>query len=190
MCLEDAGKGHQVMVAAVTAGIATPVRPGLEGTLRLAGQGCRTSGRLPLDAASCRPRARVETGLAGATFDGDATLELRTEPGRYYVTLCVGGGPVMLTVRVGDRVVTRDWHLLGHWCRDWPDPEQRLGFAADVPDGVISLGFHADPGLLYERGLNHEGGNGWVWRANPGQWERRVPEPWTIRSVHVEGWSG
>jgi len=111
---------------------------------------------------------------------------LQTAPGEYRVVLTLSGGPVIVDVRANGKIVVSGLHLLGHWCRDWPDPLQQIGFAVTAPRGEIRLDIDADPGLLYERTLNHYGGNGWVWRPDGRRWERRVPEPWHLVSVEVE----
>jgi len=183
--LIDTGLGHGLALLAVTAEAAEGVPAGRRGALSF----CRSasgdhSGETPLALGDWT--APPDPSNESARFSHSAGAVLQTAPGEYRVVLTLSGGPVIVDVRANGKIVVSGLHLLGHWCRDWPDPLQQIGFAVTAPRGEIRLDIDADPGLLYERTLNHYGGNGWVWRPDGRRWERRVPEPWHLVSVEVE----
>ena len=178
--VQDSGAGHGLMLLAVTAEKpSAAARP----TAVLSLADARVHGELPLDWRLDPP---LDAHPQGASFNGDAVLYLQTTPGRYYISPTLAGGPLMAAVEANGELLTGGWHLLGHWCRDWPDPLQRIAAAIDAPDGRIELRIRVDPGLLYERVLNHVGGNGWTWDAATEAWSRRVPEPWYLVEVGIE----
>ncbi len=188
--LQDTGAGHRVFLLAVTA-----ETPDTEGPASRAARVSFPGGRpmqtsvaenLPLEVEGWKRRPEEQPEAAGAIFPGSSGLRLRTAPGRWYLRVTLSGGPVMVNISANGRRVVSGLHLLGNWCRDWPDPVQRIGFEVETPDGEIELEFEVDPALLYDRTLSHPGGHGWVWREESRVWERRVPEPWQLLSVEAE----
>jgi hypothetical protein len=190
--IADAAEGHEVMLLAITA-----ERPGEDEARGSAAQLSFSDGRasrqalsgnLPLELSAWKrePEAVWSGRSEGAVFSDSTALRLEAVPGRCHVQLTLTGGPVILRVRANGHPVVEEYHLLGSWIRDWPDPIQRLGFEVAAPEGEIEVELEADPGLLYERSWNHIGGNGWVWDAARRRWQRRVPEPWRLLAVEVE----
>ena len=180
--LIDGGTGHDLLLLAMTAEVADDRTMA---SRRVSWDGTGSHDALEWQLTP-RMQATGSDDFPGAQFDGSASLRLRTGRGRHRLTLTLAGGPVIVDVRVGGQPITQGWHLLGHWCRDWPDPPQSIRFEAAAAGEWMDIDLDVDPGLLYERTLNHHGGNGWVWRGTDVGWERRVPEPWRLVSAVAE----